>query len=430
MPSGRRLTGRCLAAVAAGLLAVGTTTAAGAADGVRPEPGRPWFGPVLDWTRDLPADYADRLGETPSLYGQSVHYPLTADDRDYLAQFAELAATQGAVAVLSLEPQVALDELTADDAEVLADELARLDDRLDTHVLVRFAPEMNGSWVVWGQQPKAYVAAFRRVADAVHDSPASDHAEMVWSPAYGAGYPFGGSYGAVEPAGRRAAAQLDTDDNGVVDDRDDPYGPYFPGDDAVDWVGLSLYHFGARQDFGDNEVPAAGELEARLRERFGYGTRTARRSFSDRWVRPDRPLLLETSALYDTANPHGAPELGLKRAWWRQVLAAVDDRPAIGAISWLEVEREEAEIDGNLADWRATHTPALADGLRDDLAGSSVRLGPVTGVVDPGANGTTDSPDAEAPAGGGASPAWWAAGTVVLGAAWLALRLVRRRRTA
>jgi hypothetical protein len=426
VPSGHRLTGRSLAAAMVGLLALGTTTAAAAADDVRPEPGRPWFGPVLDWTRDLPADYADRLGETPSLYGQSVHYPLTDDDRDYLAQFAELVATQGAVAALTLEPQVSLRDLGVADAELLADDLAGLHDRLGTHFLVRFAPEMNGSWVAWGQQPEAYVAAFRRVADAVHDSPAADAADLVWAPAYGAGYPFGGSYGAVEPAGRRARIALDTNEDGVVDDGDDPYGPYYPGAAAVDWVGLSLYHFGKAQDFGDNELPADGELAARLEDRFGYGVRAPRRSFYDRWVRPDRPLLLETAALYDTANPDGVPEQELKRAWWRQVLAVVDDHPAIGAISWLEVQREEAEIDGNLADWRATHTPELALDLRDQLARSPVRLGPVTRATDVDAVEPRDDDDRA----GNASPAWWAAGAVVLGAAWLGLRLVRRRRTA
>ena len=48
---------------------------------------------------------------------------------------------------------------------------------------------MNGSWRSWGQQPEAYVAAFREVADAVHA--ATDRAAMVWSPVYGSGYPFG-----------------------------------------------------------------------------------------------------------------------------------------------------------------------------------------------------------------------------------------------
>jgi hypothetical protein len=434
VPSGHRLSRRApvrrgLVAVALGLLPIHTSTGAAVTDGERPAPapGEPWFGPVLDWTRDLPASYADRLGDAPSLYGQSVRYPLTDDDRTYLAEFAEQAATQGAVAVLSLETQVALGDLTNNDAHVLATELAELHDRLDTHFLVRFAPEMNGSWVTWGQQPRAYVDAFRTVAAAVHDSPAADDAEMVWAPAYGAGYPFGGSFGAVEPAGRRIAAALDTDGDGTVDDGDDPYGPYFPGAEHVDWVGLSLYHFGRSQRFGDNAVPAPGALEARLRERFGYGVRAARLSFYQRWARPDRPLLLETGALFDTTNDAGASEEKLKQAWWEQVLAAADERPAIGAISWLEVAREEAEIDGAPADWRATHTPALADALHEDLGASPARLGPVTRVVDPALD-AAGPPEDDSPETSDVAPAvLWAAGAVILGAGWLALRRVRRR---
>lgn len=31
---------------------------------------------------------------------------------------------------------------------------------------------------------------------------------------------------------------------GVIDNADDPYLPYYPGDQYVDWVGLSLYNYG------------------------------------------------------------------------------------------------------------------------------------------------------------------------------------------
>ncbi|KAF6252608.1 hypothetical protein COO60DRAFT_1643919 [Scenedesmus sp. NREL 46B-D3] len=48
---------------------------------------------------------------------------------------------------------------------------------------------------------------------------------------------------------------------------DDPYTPYYPGeplqgyltriegDEWVDWVGLSVYHFGARYPWGANSLP-------------------------------------------------------------------------------------------------------------------------------------------------------------------------------
>jgi hypothetical protein len=419
------------------LTVVSGTAPAHAADDPRPTPsaGQPWFGPGLDWSRDRPATYAERLGETPSLYAQRVHYPLAAADQTYLARFAELTASQGAIAVLTLEPRVALSALTTADADALATGLADLHERLGTHFLVRFAPEMNGSWVSWGQQPQRYVAAFRTVAVALHGSAgsrSSRHAEMVWAPAYGAGYPFGRAYGAVESAGVRLVGVLDSNGDGTVDDSDDPYTPYYPGPRHVDWVGLSLHHFGARQDFGDNAAPAPDELAARLDESFGYGTPGPRGAFYDKFATRGRPMLLETSALYDTANAEGATELRLKRTWWRQVLAATRSHPAIGAISWLELARPEAEIDGDLADWRATHTPELSGALRDDLGASTVRLGPVTRVVDPEAapaadRGEDPEDDADPASGAGDAAAWAPAGLVLLGVAWLALRLVRRR---
>lgn len=376
---------RLAALLGAVLLVLGlTTTAAQAAPADDPVPapaaGRPWFGPGLDWSDDLPADYADRLGETPSLYAQRVHYPLTDDDETYLEQFAQQSATQGAVAVLTLEPQEALAGLTDDDATELAGLLARLHTELDSYFLVRFAPEMNGSWVTWGQQPEAYVAAFRTVADAVHA--ATDHAAMVWAPAYGAGYPFGAAFGAVDPSGQRSTDQLDTNGDLVLDETDDPYGPYFPGADSVDWVGLSLYDFGVAQDFGGNVVPGADAFQQRLDETLGYGDDRARRSFYERFAaKTDTPLLVETAALFNP-DDDGAREVDVKREWWRQVFAASVDHPLIGAISWLELDRPEAEVDDETIEWGATRTAALSRALRADLRTSSVDMGPVTRVVD------------------------------------------------
>ncbi|WP_193607245.1 OpgC domain-containing protein [Nocardioides lijunqiniae] len=378
---------------------IGPATAADDADPVPalPTPGQPWFGPGLDWEDDLPADYAGRLGETPSLYAQHVDYPLTEASTEYLEQFAEQSATQGAVAVLSLEPQVPLEELTVSDATDLAELLDELHVRLDSYFLVRFAPEMNGSWVSWGQQPLPYVAAFRAVADAVHA--ATDHAAMVWAPVYGSGYPFGTAFGAVDQGADGQSGALDTDDDGDVDAADDPYGPYFPGDEAVDWVGLTQYHFGAEYDapgfdtdgvgpdqedpaFSINTRPRADELQSRLEETWGYGDERRRTSFYDRFAAADdRPLLLETAALW-TAGDRGDAEAAIKPEWWRQVLTAVDEYPLIAGVSWLETARPEAEAEGLEVEWGATRTDALAAALRRDLVSAEIDLGPVTEVLD------------------------------------------------
>ncbi|WP_370249323.1 OpgC domain-containing protein [Nocardioides sp.] len=346
-----------------------------------PEAGRPWFGPGLDWSADSAQAYADRLGTTPSLYAQRVHYPVTSQDEEFLRQFAQQAASQGAVAVVSMEPQLALDQLTEADATRFAGILADLHTEYDVYFLVRFAPEMNGTWVIWGQQPRQFKTAFRTVADAVHA--ATEHAAMVWSPAYGSGYPYGAAYGEVPSAGPRETDLLDTDGDGEVTEADDAYGPYWPGDDAVDWVGLSLYRFGDAPPFGPNTLPDPTEYRDRLEETAGYGTGGVRQPFYERYAEDrDLPMLVETSALFNLQASVGPGDLAIKRAWWEQVFDADSDYPLIRGISWLELTRPEAEIDDDRASWEATRTEELASALRAGLEAGDLTLGAVTRVLD------------------------------------------------
>ncbi|RII95908.1 acyltransferase domain-containing protein, partial [Clavibacter nebraskensis] len=79
-------------------------------------PAAPWFGGIIDWTADDAQSYADRLGATPAVLGQSVRYPLGSDDVTYLDQFAQQAAQQGSLLFLTLEPTKPLADLTAADA--------------------------------------------------------------------------------------------------------------------------------------------------------------------------------------------------------------------------------------------------------------------------------------------------------------------------
>ncbi len=374
---------RVLAGVVLLLAVLGAAPSAAAdAPPPTPAPGHPWFGPALDISEDGPLRYADRLGAGASLYTFPVDYPLTTQGTTQLRGFAEEVASQGAVLVLQVEPVVALGDLTPADADELAALVAGLHRDLDTYTLVRFAPEMNGSWRTWGQQPRAFVRAFRAVATAVHA--ATDHASMVWSPVYGSGYPFGrrqGTDSEIDLSERRETGRLDTDGNGRLEAGDDPYGPYYPGAGAVDWVGLFLYRFGQSQGVDENVAPPADEVASRLAESWGYGARGARASFYERFAEGRaHPLLLETAALY---NPGvgGAGELGLKRTWWRQVLAALPGHPLIGGVSWLELDRVEAEVDDQPVDWQATRTPRLAGALLADLRSAGLPVGePVTRV--------------------------------------------------
>ena len=77
---------------------------------------------------------------------------------------------------------------------------------VDVPVFLRFGAEMD-TWAI-PADPAAYIAAFRYVADLVHEN--TDHVAMVWSPTCTSPW--------------------------LVD-----VNTYYPGDEYVDWVGVSLY---------------------------------------------------------------------------------------------------------------------------------------------------------------------------------------------
>jgi hypothetical protein len=231
-------------------------------------------------------------------------------------------------------------------------------------VVVRFGPEMNGHWYDWGQQPTAFVAAFRRIAEALQrEAPGT---ATLWAPAYGGGYPF-----VADLEDPRDEAVLDVDGDGAVTRADDPYSPYWPGPDVVDWVGLSLFHWGSTWPWGENAVPEPGKLVAQLTGTYvglGGDDRGLPNFYATYGDGHDKPVALpETGALWAPATP-GSSERAIKRNWWRQVFApSLPERlPRLNLISWVERELPP-DRDLPAVDWRALRTPALADAYRTDL---------------------------------------------------------------
>jgi hypothetical protein len=426
-----RLPGRLVAVL---LVALSLLTAAPAV-AAPPDPEGPaaWFGPVIDPRRDALGDYADRLGADPSLVSVEIAYPVDDDARRVVREVARQAAALGTVVVVDARPTVALSDLTPGDADDLARALRGLERDLGAQFLVRFAPEMNGSWETWGQQPRDYVAAFRGVATALH---AGSDAGTVWAPVYGSGYPFravDGADGALGAVLERDRSSLDSSGDDRLDAADDPYGPYYPSDAAVDWVGLSMYRLGQSQALRRNaELPDA-ELRLRLGEQWGYGDDRARRAFVDRFAAAGQPLLLGTAAPYNPAVG-GDPELQVKRQWWRQLLRVVDGEDRIGGVTWLEVRRPEPEVGDVEVEWRATASPLLARALRRDLLASDrIELAPVYEVRDRDTDLVTPQPAGPAPGDDptlddrGTSPAWWWLGSGVLLVLALVAGLLRPR---
>jgi hypothetical protein len=110
---------------------------------------------------------------------------------------------EGKVVHIALEPNNGL-EYVRDDHYLrnLAEGLRQTGAR----VFLRFASEMNGPWVAYSGDATKYREAFRTVAKAMHER--APNVAMVWCPY-------------AMPAG--------------------PIPRFYPGDDAVDWVGVNLY---------------------------------------------------------------------------------------------------------------------------------------------------------------------------------------------
>jgi hypothetical protein len=327
-----------------------------------PPSGTAWFGMNLDWANDSAAQVSERLGRTPSVWVQFVAFPLDEGGRANLDAFVEQIAPMGGIGLVTLEPHGGLETVTPEAAEELAAILRGYWDEQGVPTIVRFAHEMNGSWYPWGQQADAYVEAFRTVAAAVHaDAPAST---MAWAPNEGSGYPFiGGAHAGDDPA-------LDTNADGRIGPGDDPYAPYWPGDDAVDWVGMSLYHWGLAYPWGENELPAEGSFRALLTGGVtgAHDEQVDTPDFYAEYAEGhDKPLgIFETAALF---NPEvrGPGEAEIKSAWWRQVTdqSIRADFPRLAMVNWFEWRKEEPEV-GGVIDWRLAADPDLARSLLAD----------------------------------------------------------------
>ncbi|WP_049829450.1 hypothetical protein [Arthrobacter sp. RIT-PI-e] len=366
-----------------------------------------YFGPELDWSASSAGAYTDRAGITPSVFSRPFPYPLDAAAERDLVDLARQQSRLGAVAVLTLEPSGPLEELTTDDAEQLASTLARVGGDFRTAFFIRFAPEMNGTWVDWGQQPDTYVDAFATVADAVHEQVPT--AAMVWAPSYAAGYPFTEAYGAVEGLDAGSVTALDTNGNGLIDAGDDPYAPYYPGDDAVDWVGLSMYHFGSyvqgattsadgtREYSGaitTSVLPEPDKFTDQLAGTYGMAPGAPRIDFAKEYGadRGNR-MIVQTAALFDPEDQESAPEAEIKEAWLDQLFdpALAEEYPEIGMVVWLEAARPEPEAGGNTVDWGLLTDAAATAALRDTVHDfTGLQLGPVTeGITQEDANSST-----------------------------------------
>jgi len=364
---------RCFLALVAGLLivAIGATPALasdrGASDDLVPPDGA-YFGSILDWGSDSVSDQAERLGAPSAIYQRDVSYPLTATERTYLRGFFEQTAAAGSIPVVALNPTVPLDTLGRAEAEEFVDALEQIARPVGAPLYLSFAPDMNTTWVPWGQSPDAYRGAFATFANVVHER--LPEAAVLWSPFWGGDYPF-----VTARSVTSAQSGADTDGDGLFTGADDPYAPYYPGDAVVDAVGLSLYFDETGGVEARNVVPGPDDFVARLTGVDGSGAP----DFVAAYASADRPLLVETAAFY-SSSVVGPDELAVKSAWWRQIEAAVDagEIPALAAVIWQDSATTRGVVGETVIDWSVTlSSDAVRSAFVNDVRASDLVLGPV-----------------------------------------------------
>ncbi len=184
---------------------------------------------------------------------------------------------------------------------------------LKYEVAIRFAYGMNGPRYPWSEQsngnrPGEYVQMWRHVHD-IFTAVGATNVLWVWS-------------GGVSSPGSTRLASL------------------YPGDDYVDWVGLSGYYAAdgnqAYQTFG-------GMFDATIAEM---------RTFTR------KPLVITEIGASDRT--------GRKAEWIRDMFAQLGQRPDIVGFIWSETTTE--------ADWRIATPPAAADAFANGAADPRYRV--------------------------------------------------------
>ncbi len=148
--------------------------------------------------RRLPEAFESIVGKRHAMYffymGYGQRLPM---------DWVKRLSSSGKFVHIALEPNNGLGQVQNDAY------LRRLADDLyssGAKVFLRFASEMNGAWPKYGGNPKAYIEKFQLVASVMHRR--APNVAMVWCP-----YAY--------PTGNMRS--------------------YYPGDEAVDWVGVNMY---------------------------------------------------------------------------------------------------------------------------------------------------------------------------------------------
>ncbi|KAG0151708.1 hypothetical protein CROQUDRAFT_650734 [Cronartium quercuum f. sp. fusiforme G11] len=323
---------------------------------------------------DTPLLYNTRLGRNASVFHIAQNMPLSPYNYTTGAggpapeYMIENTATDAGVFITVYPTSLTI--LSDNDYTVLGNQILAYQKDFNRTVFLRWAPEMQGRWNAYGQQPVAFVQAWQAMYRGVKAiAPATI---IVWAPNLGSGYPFG----QTSDIASQDLAVLDTNKNGQLDAGDDPYIPYYPGDDYVDWIGISVYF----KQFSTNvnlAQPAGfcGDILT------GVNTQSHTASAFNWYdtfcsAKPSKACLIAESGAAYHPNPSvttgTATQLQIQQAWWQDCITNTTFMtrfPRIKLHMHFEYEKMEADIGApDLRDYRLTNASDVLAAYQADLA--------------------------------------------------------------
>ena len=335
-------------------------------------------GVMLGVSREYYTDmdqYLSQLGIEPVCYvAWYENFPLSPNDKNNLTSLASYAAKKNGCLIATILPNSGLNVVTNETANELAVFLAQ-NEAYGVHIILRWAHEMNGPWNAYGLLPTEYKQKFALIASAIRNN--TCNVRMMWNPNDSDGYPFVGNMTVSNFSNPGDFSALDTNNDGVVNGYDDAYGPFYPGDEYVDWVALSIYHWGIAYPWFENALPQpykfSGEVNGSYISEYNIGTVVNRNFYQTYAVEHDKPMAIgETGALYNVdCYDTGPSELDIKKNWWMQVfdmdgmdshiaLSVSQHFPKIRLINWFDqLKNEPSTVNNSLIDWRISYNATI-----------------------------------------------------------------------
>ncbi|TPX36778.1 mannan endo-1,4-beta-mannosidase [Synchytrium endobioticum] len=331
---------------------------------LEPPSGKMMWGFALNWAVETPSNVSAKMGGLkPAVI--AMFATMTATEyggSDMLRWMGQQCALTGSMLEVTMEPIVDIATIPDSLLVAFAKDCAYINSQYGVPILLRFGHEMNGYWTFYGLKPTMYTTGFRRMTNIMRQY--SNLTAMLWAPNVGYTYPFSASASQLPAVGSADWKLLDTNSDGIITGADDPYGPFYPGDEYVDWVGLSIYVFqeqnintAFQSTYFADYMAAFGPTIDTL---VGPDYNQTNHDFYTRFASgKNKPMCLpESGSPYHPAFG-GTDELTLKQSWWRQLYSAntFNNYPLLKLI--VNFEEMKNNDRGIVSDWRQTANPTV-----------------------------------------------------------------------